>query len=485
MQFHQVEVEPRHGPTLRLDQWQLEPNQSWVILGGNGSGKSALARLLNGDLPLARGEFRDRPARVHWLSLESQQALYERELYRDETDFSDHLDPGTSVRELLEEIRPWDEAHDRLVALLKLAPLLDRGYRLLSSGEGRKVMLARAVLDRPDLLLLDEPFEGLDRQARLDLIDVLGELANGGQWLMMLIGQRQDVPPWATHLALLDRGQLMLQGTADAVLNHPDWTAALDLSARESFDLPERQSDFQLPDWPADKPLVELHNGRVEYATGVQFEGLDWQLRPGEHTQIHGPNGCGKSTLLSLVSCDHPQCYANNLTVFGYRRGQGESIWDIKKHLGLVSGHLHRDYRVAGNALTAVVSGLTDSIGVYKDTGAHEAQLARQWLDLLGLADKAGEAFKRLSTGEQRLVLIARALIKQPPLLILDEPTQGLDDVNRFRVLAAVERILEAGPTTLLFVSHRDDEQPALIRRHLRFSAEQPGASALFRITTE
>ena len=484
MLFEHLEVHPRHGPSLYLDQWRIEPPQSWVVLGGNGSGKSALARLLCDELPVAKGELHERPAQVHWLSLESQQELYERELYRDETDFSDHLDPGTSVRELLEEIHPWSDDHQRLVELLKLTPLLERGYRLLSSGEGRKVMLARAVLAAPDLLLLDEPFEGLDRQARLDLIDVLGDLAAHGQWLMMLIGQRQDVPPWASHLALLDRGRLVLQGEAQSVLNHPDWTAALDLSARQSIDLPERQSDFQLPDWPSDKPLVELNNGRVEYTTGVQFDGLNWQLRPGEHTQIHGPNGCGKSTLLNLISGDHPQCYANDLTVFGYRRGRGESIWDIKKHLGLVSGHLHRDYRVAGNALTAVVSGLTDSIGVYQDTGAHEAQLAHQWLDLLGLGDKAGESFKRLSTGEQRLVLIARALIKQPPLLILDEPTQGLDDVNRFRVLAAVERILDAGPTTLLFVSHRDDEQPALIQRHLRFSASTDD-SALFQVAIE
>lgn len=484
MQFEHLEVQPRHGPGLYLDQWQLQPSQSWVVLGGNGSGKSAFARLLCNELPIAKGQLIDRPAKVHWLSLENQQALYERELYRDETDLSDHLDPGTSVRQLLAEVRPWGDDHQRLVELLKLSPLLDRGYRLLSSGEGRKVMLARAVLDAPELLLLDEPFEGLDHQARLDLIDVLGELAASGQWLLMLIGQRQDVPPWASHLALLDRGRLVVQGSAQTVMNHPDWMAALDLSARPCIDLPARQSDFQLPDWPADKPLVELRHGRVEYATGVQFEALNWQLRPGEHTQIHGPNGCGKSTLLNLVSGDHPQCYANELTVFGYRRGRGESIWDIKKHLGLVSGHLHRDYRVAGNALTAVVSGLSDSIGVYQHTGAREAQLARQWLDLLGLGDKANEAFKRLSTGEQRLVLIARALIKQPPLLILDEPTQGLDDVNRFRVLAAVERILEAGPTTLLFVSHRDDEQPALIQRHLHFNASN-NDSALFQVTIE
>jgi molybdate transport system ATP-binding protein len=142
---------------------------------------------------------------------------------------------------------------------------------------------------------------------------------------------------------------------------------------------------------------------------------------------------------------------------------------------------LHRDYRVAGNVITAVVSGLTDSIGVYSNTGSEEAHLARHWLELLGLGHRAGDAFRSLSTGEQRLVLIARALIKQPPLLILDEPTQGLDDVNRFRVLAAMERILDTGPTTLLFVSHRQDEHPALIKSRLTFVPDED-SQALYTV---
>lgn len=481
MQFEHLTVAAPKGPALHLTDWSLEPGERWVVLGGNGSGKSTLARLLCDEMQPASGRLRDRPKRVHWLSLENQQALYERELYRDETDLTDHIDPGTPVRALMEEIIPWSDRHDELVSSLGMSGLLDRGYRLLSSGEGRKVMLARAVLEQPDLLLLDEPYEGLDPKARHDLEQALGLLAEQGQWLMLLINQRQDIPAWASHLALLDRGRLVLNGVADEVQAHPDWQAALAFTRADALTLPPRQSDFQLPDWPADQPLVDLQNGKVEYATGVQFEGLNWQLMPGEHTQIIGPNGCGKSTLLSLVSGDHPQCYANHLTVFGYRRGRGETIWDIKKHLGLVSGALHRDYRVAGNVITAVVSGLTDSIGVYTNTGAEEAHLAHQWLELLGLDHRAGDAFRSLSTGEQRLVLIARALIKQPPLLILDEPTQGLDDVNRFRVLAAMERILDTGPTTLLFVSHREDEHPALIKNRLTFEQSDTG-EALYTV---
>lgn len=483
MRLANLHCSPKKGLPLFIADWQVTPGEAWVVLGANGSGKSQLARVLCGELLPTEGQFEQPPERVHWLSLESQQALYELELYNDGTDFSDHLDPGRSVQDLLAEAHGWNEQCDTLAEQLGLTPLLDRGYRLLSSGEGRKVMLARALLEAPDLLLLDEPFEGLDVHAREDLIRILGDLARSGLWLMLLVNQRHDIPDWASHLALLDRGQLRLTGPMSEVNTHPDWQAALDLSNINDFDLPPRQSDFQLPQWPNDRPLVELHQGRVEYASGIQFEGLDWSLLPGEHTQILGPNGCGKSTLLSLVSGDHPQCYANDLTVFGYRRGRGESIWDIKKHLGLVSGHLHRDYRVPGNALTAVVSGLTDSIGVYQATGEKEHHLALAWLDLVGLTDKANAPFRSLSSGEQRLVLIARALIKQPPLLILDEPTQGLDDVNRFRVLAAVERILDNGPTTLLFVSHREDEHLSLIRRRLVFHKKQEG-HALYRIAT-
>ncbi|WLD57850.1 molybdate ABC transporter ATP-binding protein ModF [Salinispirillum sp. LH 10-3-1] len=468
-----------------IDQWTVAPSDTWTLLGGNGSGKGVLARLMCGELLPERGRIDHLPARVHWLSLEHQQSLYERELYNDDTDFSDQLDPGTSVRDLLLEVRtPWSDTHDALVQQLSMAPLLARGYRLLSSGEGRKVMLARAVLDAPDLLILDEPYEGLDVESTRQLSAAFKELVDAGQWIMLLVNQKQDIPEWTTHLAWLDHGRLTLQGPAAELQAHPDFQAALRFTQTDTLQLPARQSEFQLAHWPADEPLVALHNGRVAYGDQVQFHGVNWQLLPGEHTQVSGPNGCGKSTLLSLVTGDHPQCYANDLTVFGYRRGQGETIWDIKKHLGYVSGHLHRDYRVPGNVITAVVSGLTDSIGVYSATGQHEAELAHQWLALLGLEARAKDAFRDLSTGEQRLVLIARALIKQPPLLILDEPTQGLDDMNRFLVLAAVERILADGPTTLLFVSHRADESPALIRRHLRFAPDHT-QTALYHIEQE
>ncbi|TXR54667.1 molybdate ABC transporter ATP-binding protein ModF [Reinekea thalattae] len=447
--------------------WSIEAGQSWALLGTNASGKSTLAKLICGELDASKGELTERPHRAISVSLENQQAIYEQELYRDDSDFMDRIDHGSSVRQLMEEIAPWSAEHDRLVAQLRLETLLTRGYRLLSSGEARKVMIARALLQQPELLILDEPFEGLDANSREELQQRIKSLIQQGYWLILMVNQLADLGEGFSKLAILDKGRLVYSGDFPEQLEQ-QWQTLTQLN-KQPWQLPERQSKFQLADWPNDKPLVDLKQGFVQYDDRFQFRDLDWQLLPGQHTQIAGPNGCGKSTLIGLITGDHPQCYRNDLTLFGYQRGQGESIWQIKKHLGYVSGSLHRDYRVSGNALTAVVSGLTDSIGLYQAVAEQEKALAMHWLDGVGLKHKAQVAFRQLSMGEQRLVLIARALIKQPPLLILDEPTQGLDDFNRYWVLQVIERIIQQGPTTLLFVSHRQDESLSVIHHRLNF----------------
>jgi len=447
--------------------WEINCGESWIVLGTNASGKSTIAKLLTQQVETSSGKITQIPTSIAWVSLESQQALYERELYRDDTDFMDHIDEGTQVKTLLEEVSPWSDQHDQVIQTLNITHLLERGYKLLSTGEGRRVMLARALLTQPELLILDEPFEGLDAKSRKELRQVLNDLITHGQQILLLINQREDIVSKFDYLAMLDKGELIFTGKMPNNINDT-WHHLLSLR-KKPLQLPPRQSDYQIPNWALGQPLVKLTDGFVQYDETFQFRSLNWQLNPGVHTHIQGPNGCGKSTLLGLVTGDHPQCYRNDLTVLGYKRGQGESIWQIKKHIGYVSGSLHRDYRVSGNALTTVISGLTDSIGVYQATDESEKTLALAWLDVIGLANKWNASFKTLSMGEQRLILIARALIKQPPLLILDEPTQGLDDFNRFYVLSIVEKILETGPTTLLFVSHRQDESLNCIQHRLVF----------------
>jgi molybdate transport system ATP-binding protein len=202
-----------------------------------------------------------------------------------------------------------------------------------------------------------------------------------------------------------------------------------------------------------------LIDGCVRYGDQLVFEHLDFRVAAGQHTLIEGPNGSGKSSLLEMITGDHPQAYSNELHLFGRRRGSGESVWDIKKNIGLVSARLHRDYRVGGSVEEVLLSGLFDSIGLYQQPEAGQRARARAWLDWLELELPPAAAFRDLSFGQQRLVLIARAAIKVPPLVVLDEPTSGLDTDNRARVLDLIESLCSQRKSTVLMVTHRADEQ--------------------------
>ena len=470
-------IKELHSERLSLHRWVVEAGQHWCLLGTTGSGKSHLAQILQGPdkVPCTFQRFQ-RPASCLCVGLEMQQAQLEEELYDDDTDFIDRIDYGRSGLELLQQTGADTGAIQQLVGQFRIENLMAKGYRMLSSGETRKLLIVRALLEKPALLILDEPFEGLDAASSQLLANFLAEVKEQ-QPLLMFISRLQDIQKWHTHIGVLHKGSLLVQGEREMVMgDHAIRTLFYFDSAR----LPDLPPALQ-PSVTFD-PLLHLHNSRVVYDEITQFQNVNWVLRPGEHTIISGPNGAGKSTLLQLIAGDHPQCFQNGVTVFGYERGSGESVWDIKKHLGLVSGALHQEYRVPGNALAVVASGLHDSIGLYRPVSGREKELARQWLVFLGLEEKAHVTFRDLSWGEQRLVLIARALIKHPPLLLLDEPTLALDDKNRFMVLACLERIAGLGISTMIFVSHRQDEHLDVFKHHLDF---KPGGDAvLFTITS-
>ena len=455
-----------HYRTLQINHWETHSGETWCLLGGNASGKGLLATLLTGKEKPEKGEIIDLPAPTRWASFERQQEIYERELKNDETDYLDRLDPGTTSLEMLLQSGCSNSEALELSHKMHIEEILERGYRLLSSGEARKVLLLKEILSRPELLILDEPFEGLDVQSRSELIELTQKLVDSGQKLLFLVNRIDDIPNFATHLGLIQRGQLVESGPKENVIQKPEFKQIVELDQAFVPELPpppvETSDSFNT--------IVRIRNCSVKYEETIQFDGFNWELKSGEHTLITGPNGAGKSTLLQLLSGDHPQCYQNDINIFGYQRGTGESIWDIKKHIGIVSASLHRDYRAPGNTLTTVVSGFYDSIGLYQQATPAQRQLALKWLEIMGLRDQANVFFRQLSWGQQRLALIARGLIKQPPLLILDEPTQGLDDLNRHLVLAFIEKLAGLKYTTLLFVSHRQDEHLSLFKQRVEFS---------------
>jgi molybdate transport system ATP-binding protein len=421
-----LSIPPRPGLTL--------------LTGPNGSGKSSAARALAAVVAGAR-----------LLSAESQQAFYEAQLRADESNFKGGVDTSSTLRELLGD----PGLRHPLFAAFRLQALWERGYRLLSTGEARKVLLLHAVLSAPSLLILDDPFDGLDRAAQAELAQAIQHVAERLPVLVVGSFGAGELPfPISAlqEVLLIEERRLSFRGTPQAFLER-----ATNGSSQRTPPPVELGSWYEPHD--PNVPLVELRAGSVRYGEQIVFEQLDFSVAAGQHTLIEGPNGSGKTSLLEMLTGDHPQAYSNDLHLFGRRRGSGESVWDIKKNVGLVSSRLHRDYRVGGSVEEVLLSGLFDSIGVYQKPEPSERARALAWLAWLELGLAPSAAFRELSFGQQRLVLIARAAIKVPPLVVMDEPTSGLDPDNRARALELVESLCAQQKSTVLMVTHRADER--------------------------
>ena len=459
--------------------WEIGPGERWAIVGPNGAGKSALAAVLAGAGTRLSGTVRGLPARVALVSYEAQAELVEAERRKDDADILDVVSEGTPVRETVFGA-DGDGCADpafaaELVGKFGLEPLLDRAFRKLSTGETRKVLLVRALASRPDLLVLDEPFDGLDASALPMLQDHLASIA-GRVPMVIVLNRLDEVPDFVTHFAYVDGGRLASTVRRDDADALAELRQLLHLKTTD-LELPSVDPIDRLPPLDPAEPLVRLTNASVRYGDAAVFEGVDWTIRPGEHWQLSGPNGSGKTALLSLITGDHPQCYVNDILAFGYRRGSGESIWEIKRFIGHVSTALQVEYRVSASCRNVVLSGFHDSIGVYARSSDAQKAVADAWLGLLGMAGRANEPFERLSYGDRRLLLIARAMVKRPPLLILDEPCLGLDEPNRRLVLALVERIAAGGATTVLYVNHHAGDRIAGIERRLELGGRRADAS--------
>ncbi|HIG40644.1 MAG TPA: molybdate ABC transporter ATP-binding protein ModF [Gammaproteobacteria bacterium] len=447
--------------SLRQIDWQIDASQHWAIVGGNGSGKSALAALLAGEGEVKSGKIVVTPDNVRLVSFETQRKLIERERQRDDSDITDEVFEGTSVDELLHEVLPDDCLDEtrlgQLIEIFQLQSLLSHGFRSLSTGETRKVMLIRALVSQPDLLVLDEPFDGLDADSVLALKNILIKLVERTP-IVFVMNRLSEIPDYVSHLAYMDSGRL------DHVVDRNNEEAYRDLQQllhlkTTDLSIPKADPGESLPVLDPGQPLVRMRDLRVAYGDNVVFDHLDWQVNAGQHWQITGPNGSGKTCLLNLVTGDHPQCYVNDIFVFGYQRGHGESIWEIKQHIGYVSTALQWEYRVSISLRNVIISGFYDSIGLYQSATDGQKLIADDWLRLLGMNERADQPFNQLSYGDQRLLLIARAMVKHPHMLILDEPCLGLDDVNRQLVLALIEKICVASETTVIYVNHHSEDR--------------------------
>jgi len=379
----------------------------------------------------------------------------------------DHETP--TVNELLqrsylltgEDTEERRKLKEHLYELFHMEGLLDKYIITLSSGELRKFQLTKTLFANPNLLIMDNPFIGLDAETRDQLKELLLLLAEQREIeVILVLSKTDDIPEFVTEVIEINEGKTMSPCSCQTYYERQKEVPGHVLSEdkREALlSLPYHDNDYSC------QRVVDMHNVSIRYGERTILKDLDWTIMNGDRWALSGQNGSGKSTLLSLICADNPQSYACDITLFDRPRGSGESIWDIKKHIGYVSPEMHRSYKRNLPAIRIVASGLMDSIGLYAVPDANDYIRCRWWLDIFGIGDLADIPFLQLSSGEQRLVLLARAFVKDPQLLILDEPLHGLDLWNRRLVKDVIETFCQRRNKTMIMVTHYQEELPTVI----------------------
>lgn len=462
--LHQCRVALSDTFSFFTESFEVQPLKHIALVGANGSGKSALAAVLAGQGDVEDGD-RVMSARTGWVSTAQQQALIAEEKKKDDADILDVVPvPSTTTEVILNGCgdlsAEQQDFFDKLTEGLRMKHFLGNAFLGLSTGETRKALLVKVLLEAPEVLILDEPWDGLDTASSEFLRWLLAELSEKIT-IVIILNRLSEIPEFISQLVLM-QDCTVVWTSEGASVTEDDRNQIRHLLHLENVptSLPPKDEERSSPQMEAgETTLVALKNGKVSYDNRTIFSGLDWQVNKGEHWQVVGPNGSGKTCLLSMITGDDSHCYTNDLTVFGYKRGSGESIWDIKQHIGLVSNSFHLQYRVNSSVLHVVLSGFFDSIGLYEQPTVKQKQLAREWIALAGMTDRLNTPFQSLSFGDQRLLLIVRAMVKHPTLLILDEPCNGLDEINRLKVLSLLGIIARGGESTLLYVNHHSDDR--------------------------
>lgn len=524
--------------------WEMKSGEAWLVIGPNGGGKADFLNALSAQNSLKicqnnaesvyENVFSDS---VEIVSLERAAHLIQEERENDESDYVEGgVDIGRTGRIFIAESlygpvkknMPLPQEIKRLEALpeIKLCgieKILDRGLKYMSTGEIRRTLLARALVSKKKLLILSDPFAGLDIQSRTILLDFFNTIVNrqlkensSAECPHIILGMERwhEIPDAITHVlefsdkkitfcgpraeyekivaereekSKLSQNDLknelkeQIAGAAagSEFVNHGGAVPSQNAPQTATNSVSSANSEPSTAENP--EVLIKMTNVNVGWGDNRVLQNLSWQLNKGEHWLIQGPNGSGKTTFLELITGDNMQVFANDVWLFGAKRGSGESIWDIKKQLGIVSYRLHVEYRMLGGTslLNVIISGFRDSIGLYGGATDMEISAAKKWLALGGFAGRENENFGSLSYGEQRAILIIRATVKSPKVLILDEPCHGLDQQFRSKVLNLLEIIGEQNTTTMLHVTHDPSEVLSCEHHVLEL---HPGETPMYKI---
>ena len=448
--------------------FSLTEDDCLAIVGPVGSGKTTLAKALSGRL-FRTGSvyFKSRTNRVHpsILLVEQQHHFKNRSNMQDfylQQRFNS-ADSGDAYT-IREELSNEDEV---LLAywlgFFMLDHLRDKPLVTLSNGENKRLQLVKSVLRDPDWLILDNPFLGLDVEGREILSTCLEKLRENSVQFN-LINSPAALPACVNRVMYLEEGRV----TWDGPISTYESFRRVDKFVFNHTVMDDLIKSAQV--YETFQQAVHMNDVTIAYGEKVILSGIHWEVNSGARWALSGPNGAGKSTLLSLITADNPQAYSQDIILFDRKRGTGESIWDIKKRIGYVSPELHVYFREPANVFNVVGSGLFDTLGVYKKISEDQHKRIALWLGVFGISHLSQRMFQQISTGEQRMVLLARALVKNPPLLILDEPCQGLDEEQIHRVKEILNYICSNSQTTLIYVSHYSSDIPDCVNQYFKLA---------------
>lgn len=463
----QVLVQQQQQLVLNQLTFTMNRGEHWLLTGEAGTGKTTLAKVLSqqcfftGELYIDFADIAGKP-RVwyvpQWHHFTNHAGI--KDFYYQQRYNSSEAEDAQTVWEDIQSSFPAADA----AALQALLTHFDLGHRadnallMLSSGEQKKLQMVKAILAAPQLLILDNPYIGLDVNSRKRLNQALTILTQEQGTQLIIISDAAEIPSWVTHIAVLSKEGLSV--------TPKEFFTARTYAAAAAFD------DDLLGDILATTPAftnfqnaVQLEHTNISYGDKKILTDVSWTVAKGDKWLLQGHNGAGKTTLLSLITGDHPQAYANPISLFDKRRGTGESIWDIKKKIGFVSPELHWYFDSTTTCMDVLLSGFFDTTGLYRSASDEQKEQATAWLHYLQLQAIAGKLLAHVSIGQQRLLLLARAFIKNPPLLVLDEPFQGVDEAHAAQFIDLIDKWMAHPERTLIYVSHRNDQVPACIEQ--------------------
>jgi molybdate transport system ATP-binding protein len=447
-----------------------------AITGPSGSGKTILAKALGGKMFYhGTATFVTAKPRIvfieqhyHFKNTSNTGDFYYQQRYN-----SFESENTLTVADELNIVSADAEKKNELLNRLQLQHRKDSPLLQLSSGEHKRFQLIKGFLQDADVFIIDSPFIGLDVNSRQHLHSIINEKAAAGATIIV-IAEAHQLPTCITHVAFLQNGRLKIFEGKDEFLASTIHQLQVKEAPQEDMPFAPATGNFEV--------ALKMDNVRVAYGQKVIISNISWQVNQGEKWLLKGVNGAGKSTLLSLITGDHPQAYANRIVLFDRKRGSGETIWDIKKKIGYVSPELHWYFDTNATCYNAIASGFFDTVGLYRKLDSEQEKMVQQWLTYLRLTAVQNKQLATISTSQQRLVLLARALVKNPPLLILDEPCQGLDEEQVKQFVRLTDTLCTGLNNTLIYVSHYAHEIPGCIDHVLELL---PGKQNIYSIAEE